>query len=413
MKKTLDSLSPIAAFLSRRAHFVALALFAAVGVAVLDDYGITPDEETQRKIGYASFNYAFGDADELAGYRVESDMYYGVAFELPLIFVERLLGLEDDRAIYLSRHLLTHALFLAAGGFCWLLAYRLFGSRLVALFAMLVFLLHPRLYAHSFFNSKDLPFLSVFMVSLYLIHRAFRRDSVWAFALCGVGVGVLVNIRIMGAMLLPAVLGMLALDAVRGARRGGWGGMKPALANAGAFVGASAAALYAAWPLLWRDPLAPAEAFRIMSAHPSALATLFRGEWVQWPGMPWDYAPVWAAITTPPVALALAALGAARVGCLCAVRRRGVFADTTARFGLLALACVVLPVVAVIALGSNLYNGWRQMYFLYAPMCVLAAFGLSALAALPHARPRAAAERKALFWSRGCPPPVRSPKGRE
>ena len=131
--------------------------------------------------------------------------------------------------------------------------YRLFGSRLIALFAMLVFLLHPRMYAHSFFNTKDLPFLSMFMIALYLTHRAFRRDTVWAFALCGAGVGLLVNIRIMGVTLIPAVLGMLALDAIYAVKREG-GGVKRVFANSSAFLAALAATVYISWPALWSDP---------------------------------------------------------------------------------------------------------------------------------------------------------------
>ena len=213
-----------AAFLARHFHLIALAAFAIIGLAVFDDYGITPDEEAQRRIGYAAFNYITGSAGELTGYLFGHDIYYGVAVEAPLAAVERLLNLEDSRAVFLSRHLLTHLLFLAAGFFAWLLAYRLFGSRLVALLAMSLFLLHPRIYAQSFFNSKDPTFLSAFMIALYLTHRAFRRDSAWAFALCGAGVGLLMNVRVMGAMLLPAVLGMLALDAFHAMSRGGGGG---------------------------------------------------------------------------------------------------------------------------------------------------------------------------------------------
>ena len=275
MRNSLNPLLPIAAFLARRAHLIALALFAIVGVIVLDDYGVAHDESTQRRIGYASFNYILGDENALI--ENHSDRYYGVAFEIPLVAFERILGLEDTREIYLSRHLLTHLFFLVGGFFAWLLAYRLFGSRLVALLAMLIFLLHPRMYAHSFFNTKDLPFLSMFMVALYLAHRAFRRDSVWAFALCGAGAGLLTNIRIMGFILLPAVLGMLALDAFRAARREGWGGAKPALANAAAFFAAFAAVLYAAWPLLWRDPSEMLEAFRVLSRHPVIAVSLLRG----------------------------------------------------------------------------------------------------------------------------------------
>ncbi len=374
-------------FLARRSAIAALALFAIVGAATMDDYGTFVDEADQRATGYASFNYILGDADAL---REGHDRFYGVAVELPLVAVERLLRLEDSRAIYLVRRLFTHAFFLVGGFFAWLLARRLFGNDLVALFAMLIFLLHPRIYAHSFFNTKDLPFLSMFMVALHLVHRAFRRDAAGAFALCGVAVALLTNIRIMGAMLLPAVLGMLALDAFHASRHGG--GMKPALANGGAFIAAFVAALYAAWPLLWREPLAWIDAIRVLSVHPSPIATLFRGERILWPDMPWDFIPTWILITTPPMILALAALGIVRVGWLCAARpRAALFENSTARFGLLAAACLILPVAGVIALNSNLYNDWRQMYFLYAPMCVLVAFGLRALAALPKPSVRAGA----------------------
>ena len=400
MNPTLPQLlrSRTAAFLARHSHLVALALFAVVGVLVLDDYGVPPDEDARRGIGRAALDYMLGvesappsDAAEDAPPSEDVD-FRAAGFDIPLAAAERFLDPEDSRAIYLSRHLITHLFFLAGGFFAWLLAYRLFGNRAIALLAMMLFLLHPRIYAHSFFNSEDPPFLSAFMVALYLVHRAFRRDTVWAFALCGAGVGLLMSVRAMGVILLPAVLGMLALDAVFAARRGGWKmGIKPALANAAALIAAFAAALYAASPALWRDPTGLADSLQGASAYPSVFPTLFRGEWVWWPNIPWDYIPAWMLITAPPAALALAALGVFQIARLCAARWRDMFADSAARFGLLAVVCLILPIAAAAALDFNLREGWRQMYFLYAPLCVLAAFGLRALASLPKPRLRAAA----------------------
>ena len=388
MKILRNSPAPAARFLARHSAIVALAAFAVVGAAVFDDYAVSIDYEFHRNTGYTSFEYIWGDENALLA-NSPPDRFYGVAFQVPLIAVERVFGLEDSRERHLSRRLLIHALFLAGGFFTGLLAYRLFGSRLIALLAMLIFLLHPRMYAHSFFNSMDLPFLSALMVSLYLTHRAFRRGSVWAFALCGAGAGLLANIRIMGFMLFPAVLGMLALDAFYAMKRGE--GVKHILANICAFSTAFAAGLYAAWPLLWRDPLNLIEAFAVLSRHPTATPTLFRGETVHWPNLPWDYVPTWILITTPPVALLLAALGIVYLARLCAARWRDMFVNSTARFGLLALACLTMPAVSVVALNSSIYNGWRHMYFLYAPLCVLAAFGLRALADIPRPNLRAGA----------------------
>ena len=71
-------------------------------------------------------------------------------------------------------------------------------------------------------------------------------------------------------------------------------------------------------------------------------------------------------------AVALAQCGLAQPG--------AVFRSTRLRFGFLFLACLILPLLAVIALNSTLYNGWGIMQFLYAPLCLLAVFGLHWLA---------------------------------
>ena len=195
-----------------------LALFLCAGALALDDYipsGL--DMGAQRGIGNAALDYLAGDGerafDQLTG---PADEYYGAAFEAPLALVERLLGLDAPRDwdLYRVRFLLTHLFFLIGGGFCYLLVLRMFGNRALALLAVALFLLHPRLYAHSFINSKDLPFLAMFMASLYLVHRAFRRETLGAFLLCGVGIGLLVNLRVMGLLLFAAVLVLRALDMV-------------------------------------------------------------------------------------------------------------------------------------------------------------------------------------------------------
>ncbi len=368
-----------------RSALLALAVFAVVGVAVLDDYGVGADEESpQRRIGHAAVNYLLGDAEVLLLPGGPANRFYGIVFEVPLVLVERLLGLTDSRAIYLSRHLLTHLFFLAGGYCCARLVYHLFHSRWLALVALLLFVLHPRLYAYSFVNTKDIPFLVMFLGALFLIHRAWRRESLGAFALCGVGVGVATNLRIMGVLLFVVVVVLRAGDLVGAAAR--W----HVLSTGAVFVVASVLTLYAVSPYLWGDPLALGEAVAVLSQHPIHLATLFQGEPVRWPHIPADYLPTWIAITTPPGVLLLSLAGAVSVMHRSLRSPGTVLGDPVARFGLLFVACLVLPVVAVLVVNANLYMDWRHVYFLYAPLCLLAVFGLRWLAAVcpwPGLRP--------------------------
>ena len=351
---------------------VLLVAFGLAGLWVLDDYGVGWDAGTQRNLAVATLDYVFGDDDAIPK---DSDKFYGMAFELPLLLAERALGLEDSRDIWVSRHLMTHLFFLAGGFFCYLLARRLFENRLLAALAMLIFLLHPRLYAHSFFNTKDIPFLSMFMICLYLTHRAFVKGNVWWFMVLGIGAGLLINLRIMGVALFAMIVMMQVLDLLQAS--GGDKKMR-VLGLMGVFVLSSLLTVYVSMPYLWSDPLGGSmEWFYTFSQHPTNDYPLFRGErfWSRDVHPP-EYIPVWMSITTAPLTLALGITGMLVVLMRGAYSLRGVFSDTRLRFGFLLLGCFILPIVAVIVLSANVYNGWRQVYFLYAPFCMLAVFGL-------------------------------------
>ena len=351
------------------------ALFAVAGVAVVDDYGVSYDSIHHRQTAAANVNYALGVSEEPPGKHI-NDRYYGMAFQMPLLLAERALGLQDSRHIYLTRHLITHLFFIAGGFACGMLAYRMIGNRWIALFAMLLFLLHPRLYAHSFFNSKDVPFAAMLLIALYLTHRGFRKDTIGAFLLCGVGVGIAINLRPFALMLLPLILAMRAPDLWQaiGEKR------KRILMTNTAFLVAALATLYIIHPYYWENPLRLIEGFRVLSQHPTIVKNLFMGEIYLSNAVPWNYIPVWFAITAPPLALALGSLGAAAV-CWRAINRPiRALRDRETRFRILLLGCVALPVIAAIILQSTIYNDWRHMYFLWAPFCLLAAVGLQYIA---------------------------------
>ena len=373
------------------------AVFAVAGVAVLDDYGVTWNELDQRRIAIANADYiATGATDSLyhRDYR-----YYGVVIEMPLLLAERAFGLQDSRYIYLTRHLMTHLFFIAGGFACAMLTYRMLGSRWIALLAMLMFLLHPRLYAHSFFNSKDVPFAALLVITLYLTHRAFRKDTIGAFLMCGIGVGLAINLRPFALLLPPIILAARALDMWQASGRGE---RKHILATAGIFIGAALATLYLTHPYYWEAPLRFIESVRLMAHHPTIGAALFMGETYKADAVPWNYISVWFAITAPPLALLLGVTGCATVCWQGASRPIAALRDRETRFRILLLGCFVMPIVVVIALQSNIHNGWRQMHFLWGPFCLLAAVGLRALAS--GGAPEDATEgivARLLGWVRG------------
>ena len=368
--------------LLRRAPFWAqalavCALFAIAGVAVVDDYGLIWDEADLRRIVRANADYiATGDISGLSQAWDVAYRYYGLALETPLLLIERALGLQDSRHIYLTRHLIIHLFFIAGGFACAMLAYRMLGNRWAALLAMLLFLLHPRLYAHSFFNSKDVPFAAMMVIALYLAHRAFRKDTIGAFLLCGVVAGLAINLRVFALMLLPMILAMRALDLWQA----GKAERKRILLASAAFLAAALATLYIIHPYYWENPLRFVEGARALSQHPNNVPNLFMGEVHRSHALPWNFIPVWFAITAPPVALALGAIGCAAVCWQGISRPLAALRCRETRFRLLLIGCFAMPVPVVVALQSNMNDDWRHMYFLWGPFSLLAAVGLHHIA---------------------------------
>ena len=370
-----------------RFHGLALSvwsLFLIAGLAIVDDYGIGGDTDTQRFIAISTLDYILHD--DPGQLQEATNRFYGAAFELPLLLLtERALGLDDMRHVYLARHVLTHLLFLIGGFCCYLLALRLSGDRLVALAVMLLFLLSPRLYAHSFFNSKDGVFASAFVMALLFANRAFDKDSVGAYRQCGMAAGLLVNLRIMGVVLVAVVL---VFRAWAWFRAEGGAARRRAVATTGVFALWGVVVLFISLPYLWGDPVGRlVEYWIVLVNHPPYIeVNLFRGELFSSTALPWDYLPRWFAISQPPVTLLLGLLGLGALGLAAGgVVRRGADAGLVAawegglRFGVLLAACFALPLVAFALLRPNAIHDWRYFYFLHGPFCLLATFALMGL----------------------------------
>jgi hypothetical protein len=147
------------------------------------------------------------------------------------------------------------------------------------------------------------------------------------------------------------------------------------------------ALMVAMWPYLWEAPWQNfVQAFRNMSKFRWGNDVLYRGELIQATDLPWHYALVWIGITTPVLYLVGFLVGAGRT--LWQAGRRGwrLYATAAEWQDLLFLALTLAPIAAVIVLHSVVYDGWRQLYFVYPSLLLVALQGLVALAQLARRR---------------------------
>ena len=361
------------------------AALLALGITIHRDHGFAYDEESQRVTGAVAANHilarlapwlAPSGADDLVALHEYEDRDYGVAFEAPAVLLEGLLGLADTRDVYLFRHLLTFLVCLCGTGAVYCLAHRRFADWRMGLLAVAFLVLTPRLFAESFYNTKDAVFMAAVAIALNTAIAFVLHPRATTALLHGLATAFAIDIRIAGIVLPAVTVAIVAARMLRQdvpARR--------ALPCLALYLAATALFVVAGWPWLWSDPLANfAQSLASMSRFVRwDDEVLFMGALVRSIALPWYYAPVWISITTPPLHLVLFAVGAAAILWRFAGSGLRLWKNDGELQDLVFLGLFVAPIAAVIVLHSVMYNGWRQLYFVYPAFLLVALRGWQAL----------------------------------
>ena len=114
-----------------------------------------------------------------------------------------------------------------------------------------------------------------------------------------------------------------------------------------------------------------------MSHHPWNHEVLYLGEMVKARRLPWHYALVWIAVTTPVAYLVLTAAGVLKV--LFRLARRPWDFLREHPLDAAVLLALTGPLFAVLGLHAVLYDGWRHLFFLYPPLLYFAVLALEAV----------------------------------
>lgn len=347
---------------------IAFCLFLVVG----DDYGVAWDEHFQWVLGHQNIDYVLKGDRALLG---NMDKDHGAGVELVLTGIEQVLGLKDDHDIYLMRHYVAHFFFLLCTGCGYMLVWRLFKNRWLALLTFLMLLLQPRLYAHSYFNTKDIPLLNTFLLGFLIAEWAFRRDRNIGYILLGLVCGFAISIRLTGLVLVGCLGLFLLIDLIAAIRSGtAWKKTRHLLL----FLLCTAGSLYLCWPTLWEHPVNQlTDSWQTLTHFRWECKVLLNGNQYIATHLPWFYLPEWFCITMPELWLLAGLAGAVAFVIRSGKHFRQLAANTRERNFLLYFLCFAGPVTSVLLLHPVIYDDWRHFYFIYPAFVLLAVYGIS------------------------------------
>lgn len=370
MTRKMFSLS----FSMRAAVKCFFACYLVAGIFMFRDIGLSWDEDLNR-IGTAlpEFNFIFhGDKARMLE---SSEKYHGPSLELLLLSAERLTGVKDSRQIYLLRHFITFFFFWLSAICMFLLTRKIFRNDKIGLVCVCIYVLSPRLFGESFYNSKDIGFLSFFTVSLYSLQRFLANKNYTNALILAGAAGFTIDIRITGILIPGAAILIMAIDNFLDRSKKPFAKGLKLLAF---FIAVQFVTIVFFWPVLWLNPfLHLKQAFAQMSGYPWRGPMLFMGSLIMSDQLPWYYLPVWIAISIPFMYSILFAGGAVAL-CVNFIRYKINFYQEN-RFLIICFGLVIVPVAIIIVLSAVVYDGWRHIYFIYAPFTIVAGYGVQKL----------------------------------
>ena len=270
---------------SKRFTFLLFFTFFLIGLFTFRDYGISIDEEFHRSSGFYWLNYilsftTFEDLKNLVDVKIndikgftlqlpQEHPYYGVVFDLPLAFLEIIFKIENPQNIFYFKHFLNFLLFFVSSIFFYKILLNRFSNYYISLFGTLFFILSPRIYGSSFFNNKDIVFLSFVTIALYYCFKSFDKASYKNFILFAIFAALSTSQRILGIFLPVAFIVFFLLSFLSNKRN------SEHILKIFFFFAFYFLFLIISWPLLWGDPINNfVLTFKYFSNHPLKLKML-------------------------------------------------------------------------------------------------------------------------------------------
>lgn len=365
--------------------FVFFLVYLIIGISVYKDYGISWDEPTHRQIAMVTAKYVASifmpdyTNNELASLpplAESSTRQYGVIFDLPMYVAERLLGYNGSMPeIYYMRHLCTFLLFYISVFFFFLIVRNRFQSWPLGLTACLFLILSPRIFADSFYG-KDVVFLSLFIISIYFFIRYLERKTLISSILFALATALVVSQRITGIFIPFLAVFLTGVDVIKTDRpfRNFPEKFYPILIYIICFF----LFMILFWPNLWSNPLGNLiDSFTVMNRFPITYDVFYMGTFIKSTEVPWHYIPVWILITTPPIYILFFFLGSFLILKEIFKNRIILYSNKNEQQDFVFLLMFATPLIAVIIFNSALYDGWRHMYFIYAPFLLIAMKGFA------------------------------------
>lgn len=298
------------------------------------------------------------------------DKYYGIGFQFisqPIQFVLKKIVMQyQDVSEYgaklISKHFVTFLFFFISGIAFFLIQKKIINNKNFCYFSTLIYLFYPYLLGQSFFNPKDIPFMSVWLLCSYVSFNIFenliKKNTIKNSnaIILGILTSYLLSIRITGILILLQYL-ITFIIFISSEKIDLKKFIKKFYKKLIFFIFYLLLFTYILNPIYWIKPLEIFNAIKSMSYYYHDICTETLGTCMRAKDLPATYIPIWLSVKLPIFII---------IGIfLIPFSEKKIFINGKKNtiFGSILITSLFIPLILIVR-NINLYDEIRHLMFL-------------------------------------------------
>ena len=317
------------------------------------------------------FNYFFDPLEGLGLFYGSGFHYFSAPIEFILNFIITNKYTTQETNKLLFKHPSVFILFTISGIYFRKIIFYITKDINYSNLTTFFYLTYPYLLGHSFFNVKDVPFLSVWLINTFFIIKICdyfyenKKVNYTDFSILAILTAYLLSIRISGVLILIQY-GVFFITTLNILNYKVFKFIKSFTKAIFLFLFLLLFFFYLLNPSYWSNPLNFIDAILSMSQHIQTVCTITLGECMKAQNLPSSYIPIWLFFKLP-ILILFGIL-------LFIVNEKKIFSSNTNKFSLGSIIISSLLIIfLLIFLNINLYDEIRQIMFLI-PLILIVSF---------------------------------------
>jgi hypothetical protein len=295
--------------------FFIFFLYFLIGIVTFQDYGISIDEKFQRLSGFYWLNYLlsftnFEHLKEIVDLKIlsttdytlpslQQNLRYSIFFDVPSALIEVIFKIEESKTYFEIRHFFNFFIFFLSSIYFYKLLKNRFINYSVSIIGTVFYMLSPKIYGASFYNNKDIVFLSLLVISIYFFFKTIDSLSYKNIIFLSAALAAATTFRIIG-IFFPLMFLIFYFFSVISKKN-----ELVFLPKIVLFAFLFFLFLYIFWPYLWNSPVKNFISIFNVGEMLIKMKILFNGNYVNSNFLPISYLITWIIISTPVIHLIL------------------------------------------------------------------------------------------------------------